>query len=54
MNRYSNYKIAKDITCNVNPMSYINIIEHSKRITNITYTEVAEFLSSLKSSSDGM
>ena len=46
-------KLAKDITSDVNPMSYINSIEHSIVITDISYTEVTQVISTLKNSSAG-
>ena len=46
-------KLAKDITSDVNPMSHINSIEHSIVITDISYTEVTQVISTLKNSSAG-
>ena len=46
-------KLAKDITSDVNPMSYINSVEHSIVITDISYTEVTQVISTLKNSSAG-
>ena len=43
--------LAKDIISYVNPMSYINSIEHSIVITYISYTEVTQVISTLKNSS---
>ena len=45
-------KLAKDI-CDVNPMSYINSVEHSIVITDLSYTEVTQVISTLKNSSAG-
>ena len=44
---------AKDITSDVNSMSYINSVEHSIVITNISYTEITQVISTLKKSSAG-
>ena len=44
--------LANDIS-NVNPMSYINIVEHSIVITDISYTEVIQVISTLKKSNAG-
>ena len=44
-------KLAKDIISDVNPMSYINSIEHIIVITYISYTEVTQVISTLKNSS---
>ena len=46
-------KFAKAITSNVIPMLYIDSIEHSIVITDITCTEVTKVISSLKNSSAG-
>ena len=46
-------KLAKHITSDVNPMSYINSVEHSIVITNISSTEVTQVISTLKNSSAG-
>ena len=41
-------KLAKDITSDVNPMSYMNSIEHNIVITHITCTEVGEVTVKIK------
>ena len=46
-------KLAKDITSDVNPMSYINSVEHRIVITDISYTEATQVISTLKNSSAG-
>ena len=46
-------KLAKDITTDVNPIPYINSIEHSIIITDISYTEVTHVISTLKNASAG-
>ena len=46
-------KLAKDITSDVNLMSYIDSIEYSIVITDIICTVVAQVISSLKNSSTG-
>ena len=46
-------KLASDITCSINPMSYVNNIEHSIVITDISCTEVKQVISALKNSSAG-
>ena len=45
--------LAKDITSDVNPMSYINSVEHSIVFTDISYTEVTQGISTLKNSTGG-
>ena len=46
-------KLANDIMCTINPMSYVTSIEHSIAITDISCTEVKQVISSLKNSSAG-
>jgi len=46
-------QLAKKITCTVNPMSYINCIEKSIVVFNISCAEVKRIISSLKNSSAG-
>ena len=46
-------QLAENITCTVNPMSYINCIEKSIVVFNISCAEVKQIISSLKNSSAG-
>ena len=56
-NGFNNYFIsigpllANDITCNVNPLSYVKIIDNSIVIVNGSCSEVERVISSLKNSS---
>ena len=46
------FMLTKDITSDVNTMSYINTIEHDILITDITCTEVAQFISKISAGCD--
>ena len=46
-------QLANSINCTVNPMSYVDSIEHSIVITDISCYEVKQVISSLKNSSAG-
>ena len=58
-NGFNNYFIsigpflASDITCSVNPLSYVKSIDNSIVIVNMSYSEVERVISSLKNSSAG-
>ena len=46
-------KLAENITCSVNPMSYVHSIENSMVLLDVPCTEVRQIISSLKNSSAG-
>ena len=58
-NGFNNYFIsigpllASDITCSVNPLSYVKSIDNSIVIVNMSCSEVGRVISSLKNSSAG-
>ena len=45
--------LAKDITCDINPLTYVNTIPNSMVIAEITVNEVFNVIHSLKNSSPG-